>query len=97
LNPNPDLTLTYVDPLPPNQTATMPAGPLVIDIRTTKIIDSDNDSQQAILADILRIRSDEIVIRTQSQFYDGDNQAEFAFEFDDEESKFGADIAYLGP
>jgi hypothetical protein len=95
-NPNPDLTLNYIDPLPAMQQPGSPAGSLVIDIRRTKVIDSDNPGVEAILASVLRgIADGDLVIDTSAKFGDGANSQPFAFEFDSEEEQFGARIAYL--
>jgi len=95
-NPAPDLTLNYIDPLPAIPIPSNPAGSLVIDIRKTKIIDSDNPGVEAILASVIRqILDGSLVISTEAKFGDGSNTQEFDFEFDDEDGKFGARIAFL--
>jgi len=96
VNPNPDLTLNYIDPLPPIEKPGSPAGSLVIDIRRTKIIDSDNPGVEAILASVLRgIISGALVIDTAAKFGDGSNTQVFDFEFDSGGGKFGAGTAFL--
>ena len=95
-NPNPDLSLNYIDPLPAIQQPGSPAGSTIIDIRRTTIIDSDNPGAEALLASMLKgIVESNLVIATNAKFGDGSNTQEFAFEFDDEDGKFGARIAFL--
>jgi len=95
-NPNPDLSLNYIDPLPAAQVTDIPSGTVTIDIRKTRIIDSDNPGVEAKLDTIIRkIADEELFLDTESKFSDGTNDETFAFEFDDEESKFGAKIAFL--
>lgn len=95
-NPNPDLTLNYIDPLPPVPVPGSPAGGTVIDIRTTKIIDSDNPGVEAILASVLAgISSGALYIGTNSQFGDGSTIATFDFEFDGGGGQYGAGTAFL--
>jgi hypothetical protein len=94
-NPNPNLTLNFIDPMPAPAAPGFPGAETVIDIRTTRVIDSANPGQVAQLEDLLRIRGDQLVIRTQSEFFDGTNQAGFAFRFDDEGDEFAANNAWL--
>jgi hypothetical protein len=95
-NPDPDLTINYIDPLPPLNLPGSPAAGAVIDIRKTKIIDSDNPGVQSILATIIReIASGNLVINTNAQFGDGSNTQPFDFKFDSGGGKFGAGTAFL--
>lgn len=95
-NPNPDLSLNYVDPLPPPVIPPLPAGGITIDIRRTRIIDSENPDDTAFLASIIeRIRQGEIILTTGAKFSDGSQEAEFDFKFDPEGGKFGAGTAFL--
>jgi hypothetical protein len=95
-NPNPDLTLNYIDPLPGIQFPGSPAGATIIDIRKTTIIDSNNPGAEALLATIIQgIFDGSLVISTASKFGDGSNNQPFDFEFDSEGGKFGAGTAFL--
>lgn len=95
-NPNPDLTLNYVDPIPAPPLPDIPTGAITIDIRTTKIVDSDNTSVSAVLASIIeKIQGDELFISTGAKFSDGSQDAEFDFEYDGDGGKFGAGTAFL--
>lgn len=97
-NPQPDLTLNYIDPIQASQTPGAPASPLVIDIRKTKFIDSDNPgpSNFAILATIIQgIIDGDLVVKTAAKFGDGTNTQPFDFEFDADGNKFGAGTAFL--
>jgi hypothetical protein len=95
-NPDPDLTLNYIDPLPPVAIPSPPAGGPVIDIRTTKIIDSDNPGVQSVLASVIRaILDGGLVIDTAARFGDGSNVTPFDFRFDGGGGKFGAGTAFL--
>jgi hypothetical protein len=96
VNPNPDLSLNYVDPIPPMQDMVKYASDNVIDIRRTKIVDSANGTDHAFLISIIReILNEELIIATSAKFGDGENAEEFDFEFDAEGSKFGAGTAFL--
>jgi hypothetical protein len=95
-NPDPDLTLNYVDPLPAPVVPPLPSGGITIDIRKTRIIDSDNEGVSAFLDTIIRkIDDDALFLNTDAKFSDGSNDSEFDFEFDDEGGKWGAGTAFL--
>jgi hypothetical protein len=95
-NPNPDLRLNYIDPLPAMALPPNPATATIIDIRRTKIIDSDNPGAEAILASVIRsILDGSLVIDTTAKFGDGTNSVQFDFQFDDDGGKFGAGTAFL--
>jgi hypothetical protein len=95
-NPNPDLSLNYIDPLPGLPLSGNPASPTVIDIRKTKIVDSDNPGVSAFLSSVIRqILDSNLVIKTEAQFGDGTNTQPFDFKFDSEGGKFGAGTAFL--
>lgn len=95
-NPNPDLTLNYIDPLPGIQFPGSPAGGTIIDIRRTTIIDSNNPGAEALLASVIQgIFDSSLVISTGAKFGDGSNTQQFDFEFDSEGGKFGAGTAFL--
>lgn len=95
-NPSPDLSLNYVDPIPPPPLSPIPPGGITIDIRTTKIIDSANSGVSAFLETIIRkIQDGSLYIDTAAQLSDGTNDAEFDFEFDGDGGKWGAGTAFL--
>lgn len=95
-NPNPDLTLNYVDPLPPPQVPSLPSGGITIDIRKTRIIDSDNEGVSAFLDTIIRkIADGTLYLNTGAKYSDGTNDAEFDYEFDGNGGKWGAGTAFL--
>jgi hypothetical protein len=96
VNPNPDLTLNYIDPLPGMPINPSPAAPTIIDIRKTKIVDSDNPGASAFLSSVIRqILDSNLVINTDAKFGDGTNTQPFDFKFDSEGGKFGAGTAFL--
>jgi hypothetical protein len=96
-NPDPDLTLNYIDPPPRMEIPNSPRGSFLIDIRNTKVIDSDNPGAEARLDSVFAsINEDsQLEITTSAKFTDGDDAGEFLFVFDDEEEQWGAGIAYL--
>lgn len=96
VNPNPDLSLNYVDPLPMMPDMVKSASDVVIDIRKTKIVDLENGDETAFLVSIIReILNNELIVSTGAKFGDGTNSEEFDFEFDTQGSKFGARTAFL--
>jgi hypothetical protein len=95
-NPNPDLSLNYIDPLPPPVIPGISNGGITIDIRQTDIIDSENPGARSVLASIIeKIASDLLHIKTTAKFSDGGQDAEFDFKHDGESGKFGAGTAFL--
>lgn len=95
-NPNPDLTLNYVDPIPDTLRPASAAGVTIIDIRKTKVVDSDNPGVEAFLDTIIRsIESEDLVLDTEAKYGDGTNIKEFDFKYDLEGEKFGAGTAFL--
>jgi hypothetical protein len=95
-NPNPDLTLNYITPIRPPQIPAIPRGSSVIDIRTTKIIDSNEPGAESNLGTIIQnISNSALVIATAAQFGDGTEVAPFDFKFDGGGSKYGAGTAFL--
>lgn len=95
-NPNPDLTLNYIDPLPPLQISDVTSSPIIIDIRDTVIVDSDNPGEEAHLDTIIReISNGELIIDTDAKFGDGSQTDTFDFKYDGEGGQFGAGTAFL--
>jgi hypothetical protein len=95
-NPNPDLTLNYITPIRPPQIPAIPRGSSVIDIRTTKIIDSNDPGAESHLSTIIQnISNSALVIATAAQFGDGTEVAPFDFKFDGGGGKYGAGTAFL--
>lgn len=95
-NPNPDLTLNYIDPLPPPQMTGVQGGTVIIDIRKTKVMDSDNPGVEGFFSSIIRkIENNDLMIDTDAKFSDGEHDETFDFEFDDEGNEWGAGTAFL--
>lgn len=95
-NPDPDLSLNYIDPYKLVTTPSTPQPSSVIDIRTTKIIDSDNPGVESYLDTIIRaIQDSELVVDTEAKFGDGTTTEVFDFMYDDEGGMFGAGTAFL--
>lgn len=96
-NPNPDLTLNYVDPIRPLKLPDVLKGGKVIDIRRTKIVDSANPEVNSTLSSLIREINDanELVLKTDAKFSDGTTEAAFDFKYDEDGSKFGAGTAFL--
>lgn len=96
-NPNPDLTLNYVDPIRPPPIPQLPAGyASTIDIRRTRIVDSDEPGVTAHLDTIFReISQGRLVIDTAAKVGDGEFESTFDFKYDEEGGKFGAGTAFL--
>lgn len=94
-NPDPDLSLNYIDPLPPLPLVSQQAGQLVIDIRKTIITDSDYGTD-SILATVFRnITDGALVVDTGALFGDDSNTAEYFFKYSDDDGQFVAGAAYL--
>jgi hypothetical protein len=75
-----------------------PATPTIIDIRKTKVIDSDGNPKNVAHFDsiIKQIsQSGDLLIDTEAKFTDGSNEEKFDFKFDDGGGKFGAGTAFL--
>lgn len=95
-NPDPDLTLNYIDQPPRMEIPNSPKGSFLIDIRNTKIIDSENPGVDSTLDTIIHgISEGKLQVSTNSEFTDGSDEGQFLFCFDDEENKWGAGIAFL--
>lgn len=96
VNPRPDLTINYIDPIKPPPLLQIPEGPVVLDIRTTKVIDSDEPGVEAKLDSIVRkISNGDLVIDTAAKVGNGEQEGQFDFKFDEEGQKFGAGTAFL--
>lgn len=95
-NPNPDLTLNYLDKMSPPIVPQLPSSGITIDIRKTNIIDSDNPGATAHLDSIIReINDEDLILDTDAKFGDGDNTEAFDFKYDEDGGKFGAGTAFL--
>jgi hypothetical protein len=99
-NPNPDLTLNYMDPIDPPPLMNFGGSTLEIDIRTTTITDSRNKNRSSTLDTIYKhINSDgDLVIDANKAKYGDDEHPDgetFDYEYDDEGGKFGAGTAFL--
>ncbi len=80
-----------------NDTQIIDTGsPFWIDIRTTEVSDSDNPGNTAVFASFFYEVADGLLKgRTDAVWKDNDNEGEFAFKWDGEDGKFGAQIAWL--
>ena len=102
-NPNPDLTLNYVDPIDPPPLMDYGGATLEIDIRKTAIVDSDNEGVVSTLDTIYKkINADgKLVIDTKKAKYGDNDHPEgevFDYRFDDDGGEWGAGTAFLkGP
>lgn len=98
-NPKPDLTIDYVDPLLPVTPQIQTAGDIIIDIRTTKVVDSGNEDPNlsGLLSSLVKeIDSDtsKLAIDTEAMVSDGTNKKAFDFKFDEDTAKWGAGTAF---
>ena len=102
-NPDPDLTLNYVDPIDPPPLMDYGGATLEIDIRKTTIVDSDNEGVVSTLDTIYKkINGDgKLVIDTEKAKYGDNDHPEgevFDYRFDDDGGEWGAGTAFLkGP
>jgi hypothetical protein len=102
-DPSTSLALNFLDPIEKMEIEQNPTGsPLVIDIRNTTIVDSnqpESDRADSKLDTIFKhINSDgDLVIKTDALFGDDDNEEEFDFKYDEDGEKFGAGTAFLKP
>jgi hypothetical protein len=98
-NPDPDLTLNYIEAFPSSYVPPAPSvHPSVIDIRTTRIVDGDNPDREALLSTIIRSISEDnkLVIDTESLFGDAEeNEDVFHFRYDTDNTRFAAGSAFL--
>jgi hypothetical protein len=100
-NPEPDMTLNYVDPIDPPPLMDFSSSVLEIDIRTTAIIDSANKENPTSTLDTIyrKINEDgKLVIDTEEARYGDDAHSEgeaFDYRFDDDGGEWGAGTAFL--
>jgi hypothetical protein len=99
-NPDPDLTVNYVDPIDPPPLLEYTGQSLEIDIRTTTIVDSENDGVSSTLDTIYKkINEDgDLVINADEAKYGDEEHPEgevFDYRFDDDGGQFGAGTAFL--
>jgi hypothetical protein len=75
-----------------------PAAALVIDIRSTRIVDSESGGNaHATLDSVFKKINDEgkLVVDVAAKFGDESQEAEFDFKYDDGGQKYGAGTAFL--
>lgn len=99
-NPNPDLTLNYVDPISPPPLMPNPAETFVIDLHRTTIIDSESDGREASLGTFFKRVNEngQLVVDADLAKFGDDEHPDgetFDFKFDDEGGQFGAGTAFL--
>ena len=98
-NPNPDLRLNYLSPLPPLQTPSSLAPVTQIDIRKTEIIDSDEqNSLPGFLSSLIRqVGPDGILyLRQRLPISDGqDTLGRLALRYDSDSQQFAPTRAFL--
>jgi len=100
-NPNPDMTLNYVDPIDPPPLMDFSSSVLEIDIRTTAIIDSDNKENPTATLDSIYKKINEdgnLVIDTEEARYGDDEHEEgevFDYRYDEDGGEWGAGTAFL--
>ena len=99
-NPNPDLTLNYMDPIDPPPLMQYGGATFEIDIRTTAIIDSKYKGRSATLDTIYKHISEngELVIDVDGAKYGDDEHPEgetFDYRYDDDGGQYGAGTAFL--
>ena len=100
-NPDPDMTLNYIDPIDPLPLLDYSIPIVSIDIRKTTIIDSDNEGGPTATLDSIykKINADgSLVINADGALY-GDAEHEegevFDYRFDEDGEKWGAGTAFL--
>lgn len=101
-DPSTSLALNFLDPVEKMEIKSSTEQPLVIDIRNTTIVDSqqpEGDRADSKLDTIFKhINSDgDLVIKTTALFADDENEEEFDFKYDEDGEKFGAGTAFLKP
>jgi len=99
-NPNPDLTLNYVDQLMPPEIQETQGGTFVIDLHNTTIVDSENDGAEGKLSTFFkRVTDDGDLVCDADNALFGDEEHEngevFDFRYDDDGEIFGAGTAFL--
>ena len=94
--PDLDLTIQYVDKGEEMQTVLNP-HPFAIDIRKTKIYDSEAPGGSAgLLSDFVDgVENNKLILRTDAEWTDGTTQGIFDFKYDDEGEQYGAGTAFL--
>lgn len=97
--PRLDLRLRYPKPVTPPKLPGIGQPEVVIDIRKTKVTDSENEGQYAYLSTILKgiNEAKELLLKTSAKFASDEQPdgKEFDFKYDDEGDKFGAGTAFL--
>lgn len=99
--PTPDMRAPLKHPLMPGQEVQMPSDGFCIDLKKTKITDVESfpDGTHSHLADVLAFNSggNRICLLKGLHVYDPGEEVEgeFAFKYDEEESKFGCEICWL--
>jgi hypothetical protein len=96
--PKVNLRLRYPKPVDPPKLPGIGQPELTLDIRHTKIIDSQNRGVIAYLSSIVQgINQQEILLKTGVKFASGEHPdgREFDFKYDEEGGKFGAGTAFL--
>ena len=99
-NPDPDMTLNYMDPIDPPPMMNFGGSTFEIDIRKTVIVDSENTDRSSTLDTIYKhINEDgDLVIDVDSAKYGNDDHPEgetFDYKYDEDGEKFGAGTAFL--
>lgn len=95
--PELDLNLKYIAKPGMTPLSGNPAAPTIIDIRSTKIVDSDVKGAHATLDSIIKkINNDgRLVIDVAAKYGDESQEAEFDFKYDSDGEKYGAGTAFL--
>lgn len=96
-NPEPDLDLNFVDPFPGMERPDIGStNETAIDIRTTRIIDSNNSDAVSTLDTVFKqIFQGILQINTGAFFNDGTNTGTFDFKWDAADTEFGAGTGFL--
>jgi hypothetical protein len=92
-----DLTIQYVDKGEEMQTVLNP-HPFIVDIRTTKVYDSEQaGGRSGVLADFVDGIDEfgRLVLKTDAEWTDGSIQGVFDFKYDTEGEQYGAGTAFL--
>jgi hypothetical protein len=86
---------TPATPAARNSQIVNPEFPFFIDIRTTEIVDSKNNTTSTLDTFFYEITQGKLKGDTDARWTDGDNDDKFDFKFDDEGDKWGAGTAFL--
>lgn len=92
------LKLNYLDPIEPPPILPVPAGTFVIDIRNTRVVDSEKGGEARLDTFFRGINeSEQLVVDTSALFGDDEHAegARYYFRFDEESSQFVAGAAFL--